>query len=136
MVDSTLVVTGSYSFEDNSTPKSDVYSYGVVLLEMLSGRRAFDNSKPPGEKSLVQFAKTISSQGGSAKHANKKKVALIFDAHIDGQYYQKRALKALNLAIQCISLEPQSRPDMNEVVEVLEQLQSSNDSFPQSLCQF
>ncbi|XP_004307509.1 PREDICTED: protein kinase APK1B, chloroplastic-like [Fragaria vesca subsp. vesca] len=131
----TSKVTGSYYFEDNSTPKSDVFSYGVVLLEMLSGRRAFDNSKPPREKSLVQFAKNISSQGGSSKHANKKIVALIFDAHIDGQYYQKRALKALNLAFQCISLEPQSRPDMNEVVEVLEQLQSSNDSFP-SLCQF
>ncbi|PRQ59176.1 putative transferase, protein kinase RLK-Pelle-RLCK-VIIa-2 family [Rosa chinensis] len=46
---------------DHLTPKSDVYSYGVVLLEMLSGRRAFDSSRSLREETLLQFAKKISS---------------------------------------------------------------------------
>ncbi|XP_040365105.1 receptor-like cytoplasmic kinase 176 [Rosa chinensis] len=39
------------------TCKSDVYGFGVVMLEMLSGRRVLDNSRPPREHNLVEWAK-------------------------------------------------------------------------------
>lgn len=35
--------------------KSDVYSFGVVLLELITGRRAFDNSRPIDEQNLVTW---------------------------------------------------------------------------------
>lgn len=120
---SLLIGTDVYSFENHSTPKSDVYSFGVVLLEIVSGRQA-----PLREKCMVELVNNKALQGGSANFANfscKRKVGQIFDAHIDGRYSKDEALKVLKLVIQCMSVEPESRPDMSEVVEVLEQLQSS-----------
>jgi serine/threonine protein kinase len=35
--------------------KSDVYSYGVVLLELLSGRKPIDMDQPPGQENLVTW---------------------------------------------------------------------------------
>lgn len=37
--------------------KSDVYSYGVVLLELLTGRKPVDMSQPAGQESLVAWAR-------------------------------------------------------------------------------
>jgi serine/threonine protein kinase len=111
------------SFEDDLTPKSDVYSFGVVLLEILSGKLAFYDKMSWGKRDLflvnIELAKMSPSQGFSA---NKRKVVRIFDAHLEGQYSEDVAMKALDLAMHCLSNEPESRPNMNEVVQVLEQL--------------
>lgn len=105
--------------EGHLTAKSDVYSFGVVLLEMLSGRRAVDKNRPTGEHSLVEWAKPFL--------ASKRRVLQIFDTRIDGQYSVAAALKAVNLAIRCLSTEPKFRPIVNDVVKALEQLQESED---------
>eukprot|EP00268_Persea_americana_P018621 TRINITY_DN1937_c0_g1_i3.p1 TRINITY_DN1937_c0_g1~~TRINITY_DN1937_c0_g1_i3.p1 ORF type:complete len:413 (+),score=78.85 TRINITY_DN1937_c0_g1_i3:303-1541(+) len=101
------------------TSKSDVYSFGVVLLEMLSGRRAVDKNRPTGEHNLVEWAKPYMS--------NKRKIFRVLDTRMEGQYSLVGALKVANLALKCLSPEPKFRPTMNEVVVVLEQLQSSKD---------
>ncbi|KAK9913549.1 hypothetical protein M0R45_037362 [Rubus argutus] len=111
-----------YQAEDHMsdmTPRSDVYSFGVVLLEMLSGRRAFDRNRPSGESDLVQLA--------SSKVSGKRKVDQFIDARLEGKYSKAGAVKAFQLAILCVSTEPRHRPDMNEVVEILEKLKSSSD---------
>ncbi|PON76344.1 Mitogen-activated protein kinase kinase kinase [Trema orientale] len=108
-----------YMATGHLTARSDVYSFGVVLLEMLSGRRAVDKNRPTGEHSLVEWAKPYL--------ASKRKVLQIFDARIEGQYSLGGALKAANIAIQCISTEPKYRPTMKEVVKALEQLQDSDN---------
>lgn len=102
------------------TAKSDVYSFGVVFLEMLSGRRAVDKNRPSGQHSLVEWAKPYL--------INKRRNFRVLDARLEGQYSLPRAQKAANLALQCLSTEPKFRPNMDEVVKALEQLQDSKET--------
>lgn len=49
-----------YAMTGQLTLKSDVYSFGVVLLEIITGRKAIDNSKSGKENSLVAWVKKFS----------------------------------------------------------------------------
>ncbi|XP_052155063.1 receptor-like cytoplasmic kinase 176 [Oryza glaberrima] len=102
------------------TTKSDVYSFGVVLLEMLSGRRALDKNRPTGEHNLVEWARPYLM--------SKRRIFRILDARLGGQYSLAKAQKAATLALQCISVEAKNRPNMEQVVAVLEQLQDSKET--------
>ncbi|XP_061370210.1 receptor-like cytoplasmic kinase 176 isoform X2 [Gastrolobium bilobum] len=102
------------------TKKSDVYSFGVVLLEIMSGKRALDKNRPSGEHNLVEWAKPLLS--------SKRKISQVMDARIEGQYLLREAMKVALLAIQCLSVEPKFRPNIDEVVRILEQLQDSKDT--------
>ncbi|CAJ1933121.1 unnamed protein product [Sphenostylis stenocarpa] len=95
--------------------KSDVFSFGVVLLELLSGRRAVDKNRPSGQHNLVEWAKPYL--------ANKRKILRVLDNRLEGQYDVDDALKVATLALRCLATESKLRPTMDEVVKDLEQLQ-------------
>ncbi|CAL0321894.1 unnamed protein product [Lupinus luteus] len=100
------------------TTKSDVYSFGVVLLEMISGKRAVDKNRPTGEHNLVEWAKQYL--------ANKRKIFRVLDSRLEGQYSTDEAYKVATLALRCLSTEIKYRPNMDQVVAILEQLQVRN----------
>ncbi|KAL1804360.1 hypothetical protein ACET3Z_033007 [Daucus carota] len=102
------------------TAKSDVYGFGVVLLELLTGRRAVDKSKVVVEQNLVDWALPYLS--------DKRKLFRIMDTKLEGQYPQKAAFAAATLALQCLNADFKSRPEMSEVVAALEDLQLSKSA--------
>ncbi|CAN1237700.1 Serine/threonine-protein kinase PBL27 [Linum grandiflorum] len=57
--DKTHVSTREYAMTGQLTLKSDVYSFGVVLLEMITGRKAIDNSRAAGERNLVAWVSLL-----------------------------------------------------------------------------
>ncbi|KAJ4714366.1 Protein kinase [Melia azedarach] len=95
--------------------KSDVYGFGVVLLELLTGLRTLDTGRPSGKHNLVEWAKPMLSQ--------RKKLKTIMDGRIEGQYSSKAAVQAAQLTLKCLEPDPKRRPSMKEVVEVLEQIE-------------
>ncbi|KAF7831075.1 receptor-like cytoplasmic kinase 176 [Senna tora] len=109
-----------YMATGHLTKKSDIYSFGVVLLEILSGKRAVDKNRPTREHNLVEWAKPYLS--------SKRRIFQVMDARIEGKYRVREAMKVANIAIQCLSVEPRFRPSMADVVRALEQLQGSDDT--------
>nr|TKR98887.1 hypothetical protein D5086_0000198500 [Populus alba] len=101
------------------TSKSDVYSFGVVLLEMLTGRRSMDKNRPNGEHNLVEWARP--------HFGDKRRFYRILDPRLEGHFSIKGAQKAIQLAAQCLSRDPKSRPRMSEVVEALKPLPNLKD---------
>ncbi|KAL5130193.1 putative serine/threonine-protein kinase PBL9 [Glycine soja] len=104
-----------YLATGNLSSKSDVFSFGVVLLEMLSGRRAVDKNRPSGQHNLVEWAKPYL--------ANKRKLLRVLDNRLEGQYELDEACKVATLSLRCLAIESKLRPTMDEVATDLEQLQ-------------
>lgn len=103
------------------TTKSDVYGYGVVLLELLTGKRSIDRNRPSREQSLVQWARPLLK--------DPKKLDRFMDPKLEGQFSTKAAQRAALLAYKCLSHNPKCRPTMSDVVAVLEPLLDLNDWF-------
>ncbi|KAJ8647181.1 hypothetical protein MRB53_000204 [Persea americana] len=97
--------------------KSDVYCFGIVLLEMLSGMRAVDRNRPSEQHSLVKWAEPYLSDRSEV-------LSRVMDRRLEGRYPSEGAVQAARLILQCLGHVPRDRPSMTEVVEALEQIQA------------
>ncbi|KAF9612327.1 hypothetical protein IFM89_038930 [Coptis chinensis] len=102
------------------TTKSDVWSFGVVLYELITGRRSVDRNLPRNEQKLLEWVKPYVS--------GPKRIHVIMDPLLEGRYCRKSAQKLVGLANKCLMKQPNSRPKMSEVVEILGQIISETAS--------
>ncbi|XP_068636285.1 probable serine/threonine-protein kinase PBL19 isoform X2 [Aristolochia californica] len=128
-VSTAVVGTYGYAAPDyietgHLTTKSDVWSFGVVLYEILTGRRSLDRNRPRSEQKLLDWVKQYP--------ANNKKFFMIMDPRLQNQYSQGAARRIAKLADVCLSKVSKDRPKMSEVVEDLRQaIQDSESGKPQ-----
>lgn len=104
-------VAPEYALTGHLTTKSDVYSYGVVLLELLTGRVPVDMKRAPGEGVLVSWA--------LPRLTDREKVVEIMDPALEGQYSMKEVIQVAAIAVMCVQPEADYRPLMADVVQSL-----------------
>ncbi|KAL2503625.1 Protein kinase protein with adenine nucleotide alpha hydrolase-like domain [Abeliophyllum distichum] len=91
--------------------KIDVYAFGVVLLELLSGRKPISNDRPKGQESLVMWAKPILNSG---------KFAQLLDPSLGSNYDNEQVERMVFAATLCIRRAPRARPNMTLVMKLLQ----------------
>eukprot|EP00252_Welwitschia_mirabilis_P017393 TRINITY_DN3853_c0_g1_i1.p1 TRINITY_DN3853_c0_g1~~TRINITY_DN3853_c0_g1_i1.p1 ORF type:complete len:844 (+),score=129.49 TRINITY_DN3853_c0_g1_i1:124-2655(+) len=93
------------------TSRSDVFSYGMVLLEIISGRRNFDVSVSSGKKKFSTWAYEEFERGNFMN---------IVDKNLGEDINVEEVERALRISFWCIQEQPSLRPSMGKVVKMLE----------------
>ncbi|XP_078438417.1 protein kinase superfamily protein isoform X2 [Wolffia australiana] len=127
-VTTAIVGTRGYAAPDyirsgHLTVKSDVWSFGVVLYEILTGRRAMEKKREKSEQKLLDWVKKFPLESS--------KFRAIMDPRLGDQFPISGARLIATLANSCLSKNPRDRPSMCEVVEALDQaiLVSAEDGY-------
>ncbi|XP_071676611.1 protein STRUBBELIG-RECEPTOR FAMILY 5 isoform X2 [Lolium perenne] len=102
------------------TMKSDVYSLGVVMLELLTGRKSYDSSKPRTEQSLVKFV--------TPKLHDMDALGELADPGLHGLYPPKSLSRYADVIARCVQADPEFRPSMSEVSQELTGCVQRSDS--------
>ncbi|KAI5554971.1 hypothetical protein BDE02_19G049700 [Populus trichocarpa] len=108
-----------YARAGHLTQKSDVYGFGVILLELITGRRAIDTTKPIDEQNLVSWAQP--------KFKDPKKYPDMADPLLNKQFPEKDLNQVVAIAAMCLQDESSARPLMSDVVTALSFLSTATD---------
>ncbi|KAL0374492.1 UNVERIFIED_CONTAM: Receptor-like serine/threonine-protein kinase ALE2 [Sesamum radiatum] len=112
-------VAPEYAMTGHLLVKSDVYSYGVVLLELLTGRKPVDMTQPTGQENLVSWARPLLT--------NREGLGSIVDASLGPDFPFDSISKVAAIASMCVQPEVSHRPFMGEVVQALKLVRNQCD---------
>ncbi|KAD4889441.1 hypothetical protein R6Q59_037201 [Mikania micrantha] len=113
------------SMSGHYTIKSDVYGFGVTMLELLTGRKPFDRLRTRSEQCLVRWA--------TPQLHDIDALAKMVDPALKGLYPVKSLSRFADVIALCVQPEPEFRPPMSEVVEALVRLLQRTDMSKRTL---
>eukprot|EP00258_Populus_trichocarpa_P019306 XP_006384225.1 proline-rich receptor-like protein kinase PERK8 [Populus trichocarpa] len=111
-----------YATSGKLTEKSDVYSYGVVLLELITGRKPVDASQPLGDESLVEWARPLLTDA-----IENEDFEALADSGLEKNYVPSEMFRMIEAAAACVRHSAAKRPRMSQVVRALDLLDESSD---------
>lgn len=119
----TFCETAEYGYSLRITEKSDVYSYGVVLLEVLTGMEPTDHRIPEGAHIVTWVTSEIREK--------KREFSSILDQELVLQCGTRtpEMLQVLGVALLCVNPSPEERPAMKDVTAMLKEIRHENDDF-------
>ncbi|KAL5983131.1 hypothetical protein ACLOJK_017212 [Asimina triloba] len=100
-----------YAIHGQLSEKVDTYSFGVVVLEIISGQKTNDARREPAKQYLLEWAWNL--------YENDALIDLV-DEHLDrNEYTADEVKKVMAIALMCTQSAVASRPTMSEVVVLL-----------------
>nr|VDC91786.1 unnamed protein product [Brassica rapa] len=105
-----------YAATGQLTLQSDIYSFGVVLLELITGRKPIGDSTMGAQRLLVRWALPY------FRNLNIRKIADPMLGIQGDPYLEEAVRRAVQLAYMCLRERAKARPTIREVVEALEVL--------------
>ncbi|XP_012852624.1 PREDICTED: PTI1-like tyrosine-protein kinase At3g15890 [Erythranthe guttata] len=96
-------VAPEYAMQGKASKCCDVYSFGILLLELVSGKRTAD--------CMIEI--------WAVRLACERKFDEIADRGLNGNYVEEEMKRVVLVGVACASIEPEKRPTMIEVVEML-----------------
>ncbi|KAF3591023.1 hypothetical protein DY000_02023884 [Brassica cretica] len=110
-----------YAMSGKLTVKSDIYCFGVVLLELVTGRKAIDLRRKQGQQNLVAWSRPYLT--------DQKKFGHLVDPSLRGAYPRRCLNYAVAIIAMCLNEEAHYRPFIGDIVVALEYLAAQSQSL-------
>ncbi|XP_043809478.1 somatic embryogenesis receptor kinase 2 isoform X2 [Manihot esculenta] len=106
-------IAPEYLSTGKSSEKTDVFGYGIMLLELITGQRAFDLARLANDDDvmLLDWVKGL---------LKEKKLEMLVDPDLQNKYVEAEVEQLIQVALLCTQGSPMERPKMSEVVRMLE----------------
>ncbi|RDX67980.1 putative LRR receptor-like serine/threonine-protein kinase, partial [Mucuna pruriens] len=107
-------IAPEYLSTGQSSEKTDVFGFGILLLELITGHKALDAGNGQIQKGMIlDWVRTLYEE---------KRLEVLVDRDLRGCFDPEELEKAVELSLQCTQSLPTLRPKMSEVLKILEGL--------------
>ncbi|KAL4035874.1 hypothetical protein IC575_004582 [Cucumis melo] len=108
-----------YAMWGKVSESCDVFSYGILLLELMTGRKPIERLPGGAKRTISEWVNMT---------INKDRFKDLADKKLKGQLNWKEFEQVMHLAIMCVQTEAEKRPTIKQVVEILKGLMATDNA--------